>query len=282
MGRVFSWSEVSRNEVPGVSSFMEDCREIERSFRGDDSIYGAVFFGSALNVRFTERSDLDCLVVYDDERYVAARDTLIRLQEFALSRYIPIEFVAVDDATARTGLHTIGPSLLWHLERAVDISGGAIKKDPLIFINHPASLCVSDVGDVLGYLRRKIYRFETGILNLPVMQPEEMRIFLQKVLESAVHIARKVTWLSTPRFPCDSKHEVITHYPVLATHRLRDIFQTLLDMDVLYSDELLRQLRDPNERRYLAVLDDIKRRAFWAREFARANAFFVANKFVAL
>lgn len=280
MGRVFSWEELVRREVPTIEDFCRMCEEIRHELSNTAGVLGAVIFGSAVGARFMERSDIDCFVVYDDDRTrVTLRGALHRLQTSARKRHIPLECIPVDDVSARMGFHTIGPSFASHLERAAHTLG-VIRDNPLTFIRLPDNTNSQSarVEDVLGYLRRKIYRFERGIVELPVMAESEYLHFLRKVLEAGIHIARKVLWLLASSSD-DSKAYVIQHYPALVPARLSEIFQTLLDMDSDYSHEVLAQLREPHEGRYMVALEQIKRRAFWALEFARANAFFVLEKF---
>jgi len=280
MGRVFSWGEIERKEVPQSKDFGRVCEEIRHELSRTDAVLGAVLFGSALNERFMERSDIDCLLVYDGMERPALTEVLHQLQASARKRHIPLEFIPVDEASAREGIHTIGPSFAWHLEQAVK-THLVIKADPLRFIrlSDSAKSQSARVEDVLGYLRRKILRFEQGIVELPVMAESEYLHFLRKILELPVHVARKVLWLSVPNLSSDSKAHVIRCYPDIVSSPLRGIFQTLLSMDSDYSHEVLVGLHEPDEDRYIDALKTIAKRAFWAFEFARANAIFVLNKF---
>jgi len=280
MGRVFSWGEIVRKEVPKIEDFSRVCEEIRHELLRTGGVLGAVLFGSAVGARFMERSEVDCLLVYDGMHRAALTEALHRLQASARKRNIPIGFVPVDDVSARVGLHTIGPSFAYHLELAAKALG-VIQDNPLIFIRLPdsANSQSARVEDVLGYLRRKIFRFERGIAEFPVMAESEYFHFLRKILESPIHIARKVLLLSVPNLSSDSKAHVTRHYPDIVPSRLHEIFQILLSMDSDYSHEVLSQLRDLHEGRYLVELETIKRQAFWALEFARANAIFVLNKF---
>ncbi|KKW18461.1 MAG: hypothetical protein UY60_C0011G0018 [Parcubacteria group bacterium GW2011_GWB1_50_9] len=280
MGRVFSWGEIVRKEVPHIKDFGHMCEEIRHELSRIDGVLGAVLFGSALNERFMERSDIDCLLVYDGMERPALTEVLHQLQASARKRHIPLEFIPVDEVSAREGIHTIGPSFAWHLEQAVK-THLVIKADPLRFIrlSDSANSQSARVEDVLGYLRRKILRFDQGIVELPVMAENEYFHFLRKILESPIHVARKVLWLSVPNLSSDSKAHVIRCYPDIVPSPLRGIFQTLLSMDSDYSREVLAELREPHEGRYIVALETIAKRAFWAFEFARANAIFVLNKF---
>src|SRR3990167_3817535 len=280
MGRVFSWGEIVRKEVPKIEDFSRVCEEIRHELLRTGGVLGAVLFGSAVGARFMERSEVDCLLVYDGMHRAALTEALHRLQASARKRNIPIGFVPVDDVSARVGLHTIGPSFAYHLELAAKALG-VIKASPLTFIRLPdsANSQSARVEDVLGYLRRKILRFDQGIVELPVMAENEYFHFLRKILESPIHVARKVLWLSVPNLSSDSKAHVIRCCPDIVPSPLREIFQTFLSMDSDYSGEVLAELGEPHEGRYIVALETIAKRAFWAFEFARANAIFVLNKF---
>jgi len=279
MGRVFSWGEIERREVPQIKDFSRVCEEVRHELSRTDGVLGALIFGSAMSERFMERSDIDCLVVYEEDRGTHVREALRTIRKFSHVLHVPVEFVPVDDVSARIGLHTIGPSFAWHLEQAVK-THLVIKADPFRFIRllDSANSQSVRVEDALGYLQRKILRFEQGIVEFPVMAESEYLHFLQKILESPIHIARKVLWLLVPNLPSDSKACVIRYYRDFAPSRFREIFQTLLDMDASYSYEVLAQLRKPQKERYQTMLETIAKRAFWAFEFARANASFVLNR----
>ncbi len=280
MGRVFSWMEIKEKAVPKIEDFSRVCEEIRSELLQTDGVLGAVLFGSAVGVRFMERSGVDCLLVYDGMHRTALTEALHQLQASARKRNIPIGFVPVDDVSARIGLHTIGPSFAYHLELAAKALG-VIQDNPLTFIRLPdsANSQQARVEDVLGYLRRKIFRFERGIAEFPVMAESEYFHFLRKILESPIHIARKVLWLSVPNISSDSKAHVIRHYPDIAPSRLREIFQTLLSEDSDYSREVSAELREPHEGRYIIALETIAKQACLALEFARRNALFVLKKF---
>lgn len=278
MGRVFSWEEFVRKEVPAIKDFSSACEEIRYELSNTDGVLGAVIFGSAIGARFMERSNIDCLVVYDEARF-GILGLLHRLQASIRKRHIPFECIPVGDVSARMGLHTIGPSFASHLERAIK-AHGFIKNNPLTFLRLPdsANSKSARIEEVLGYLRRKIFRFEQGIVELSVMAESEYLHFLRKILESPVHIARKVLWLLAPA-PDDSKAYVIQQYPALVPARLSGIFKTLLGMDADYSREVSAQVHDPHVGRYLVELETITQQTFLALDFARGNALFILDKF---
>ncbi len=280
MGRVFSWGEIVRGEVSEIQSFKKVTDEIRTVLASTEGILGAVICGSALLGNATVRSDIDCVVVFARELRTPVLEALQSLHRVASSLYVPIEFIPINSVVAVHGLHTIGSSFAMHLERAAR-SGGVIKNDPLAFIRFPDRNRHNDpVEDVLGYLRHKIGRFEKGLVELPTMDTELYR-FLQKVLESPIHIARKVMSLSAPRSFDDSWEGVKEFYPRMVNEELAGVFRALVQEDEKYSWVLGEQLREPHERegRYTIAFERIKRCAFWALEFAEANAIFVLNKF---
>lgn len=281
MGRVFSWEEIARGNVPKIRSFKKVADEIRAVLASTEGVLGAVICGSALSGNVTVRSDIDCVVVYEWERRTPVLEALQSLYRVASWLHVPIEFIPIDSEVAAQGLHTIGPSFARHLERAAR-NGGIIKNDPLVFICFPGRGKHDDlVEDVLGYLKHKIRRFEKGLVELPTMNAEPLCRFLQKALESPIHIARKVLHLSVQGPFDDSREEVKKLYPRMADEELAGVFQGLVQEDEEYSLVIGEQLLEPRERegRYVIVFEQIKRRASWAFLFARANAFFVLNKF---
>ncbi len=281
MGRVFSLDEIRRGMVPKIGSFDKSVQEIRARLASTEGVLGAVICGSALSGTITVRSDIDCVVVYERERRNPALEALRSLHGFAASLHVPTEFIPIDSVVAAQGLHSIGRSFATHLERAAN-RGGVIKYDPLAFIRFPDRDSRRElVLDVMSYLTHKIRRFEKGLVELPVMNPAntELYRFLQKVLESPIHIARKVMCLSATEYCDDSREEVKKRYPRMVRMGLAEPFQILVQEDEDYSWALDEQIRNPEDRegRYDAVLERVKRRAFWALEFARRNAIFVSN-----
>ena len=168
---------------------------------------------------------------------------------------------------APTPLHSIGPSFAAHLQYAV-CHGGLIKKNPLplFALDH-----ISDTEDVYGYLRNKLRRFEKETVNLPTMTESDRYRFLQKILEAAMHIARKVLWLNRVPMPNDSKQEVIRWYPGISTPREYQLFLDLVLADNSYTAELARQMECLNPLGYRYMIDEVQNRARSALEFIKLN-----------
>ena len=77
MGKVFSWEEIVKNEVPLLHSFSEVvslCKELSQC----PGIIGGIICGSVLRGDYDLRSDLDCLILYRSEQ---AKKILLLLQE---------------------------------------------------------------------------------------------------------------------------------------------------------------------------------------------------------
>jgi hypothetical protein len=62
MGRVFTWDEVLRKEVPTPDDFRFARSALELRFLGESSILYVLLFGSVVRGDQNCRSDFDCLV----------------------------------------------------------------------------------------------------------------------------------------------------------------------------------------------------------------------------
>ncbi|MFA6525831.1 MAG: nucleotidyltransferase domain-containing protein [Candidatus Buchananbacteria bacterium] len=67
MGKVFSWEDIAGKRVPELSSFDDLADIMKAEIIGNKDIHGGLLFGSVLWGCHNRRSDLDFLVVYDQE-----------------------------------------------------------------------------------------------------------------------------------------------------------------------------------------------------------------------
>lgn len=274
MGKIFTWDEVENGKIPQQSDFLSVATHMRESLNASAGIVGGVLCGSVLYGATTQRSDIDCVIVYDPMQRREVIQTLQYLRSSAACVYVPIEFIPVDMSIAPTPLHSIGPSFAAHLHYAV-VNGGLIKKNPLpLFMI--GSDHTSDEEDVRGYLRNKFRRFEKDTVCLSMMTESDLCRFLQKILEVAMHIARKILWVNHVPMSNDSKQEVIKRYPDISTAREYELFFDLVRADDSYAAELARQLKYINPIGYCFAINEIKNRVRSALEFIKLSALRVA------
>lgn len=272
LGKVFSWDEIKDNKVPQLESFSTVTKCVKNKLETTDGIIGSILCGSILFNKYTVRSDIDCVVIYDPSQRRNVVKTLRNIHQAAKALYVPVELIPLDIHTISTPLHHIEPSFAAHLQCAVE-NGGIIKRNPLPLFSFEN---INPDENVLGYFRNKLRKLEKGISEIPTMESELYR-FLQKVLEAPGHVARKILWWNKVQIPNDSKQEVIRHYPQIASTQELELFIKLIEADDKYTKELLRQLQQLNENRYQQTIKDVKNIVWDTLEFVRLNAFRLAN-----
>lgn len=267
MGKIFSWDDIERGRIPQQSDFPCVAECIRNNLEVAAGIIGGVLCGSVLYGGHNQRSDVDCVVVYDPTRRREITSLLQSVRKAAANIYVPVEFIPIDGSIAPTSFHSIGPSFAAHLQYAVH-HGGLIKKNPLplFMLGH-----IDDTEDVRGYLRNKLRRFEKDTVALPTMAESDLYRFLQKILEVAMHIARKTLWLNRVPMPNDSKLEVVKYYPRISTSREYELFVGLVRTDNSYTAELACQLQHVDPIGYSCVINKIRNRVESALEFIKLN-----------
>jgi hypothetical protein len=267
MGRVFTWDEVLRKEVPTPDDFRFARSALELRFLGESSILYVLLFGSVVRGDQNCRSDFDCLVVYDAAREEEAMRALADARRVANQNFVVPNILPVDSVLARSRFHSFGPTLTRHFNTCVKL-GGVLKGKGTIEL--PEFSTVRE--DVENYLRRKLRRFVESRSRLDELDEKETAHFLQKLLEFPVHIARKMLELSGEAGDDDSKKIVFERYSASVVPDLRQMFERLLELDVLYTKELGRQLAKPNELDYQMMVATILEEAMsLATQFVREN-----------
>lgn len=268
MGKVFSWNEIESGEIPQYSDFSTVISKIRQDLETTDGVVGGILCGSVLWNSCNQRSDIDCVVVYDPAKRREVVEVLRGINRTAADLHVPAELIPLDLHIARTPLHHIGLSFAVHLRYATE-NGGLIKTNPLpLFTFDNASI----VEDVRGYLRNKLRRLEKGVIALPTMEVAELHRFLQKVLEAPVHVARKILWWQKVETPDDAKRTVMRYYPNIASVQERKLFAKITAADNQYTTELLVQLQNPDKNRYSQTIEGVKDLALDTLEFVRLNA----------
>lgn len=268
MGKVFSWGEIERKEIPQPSDFSAVVSKTRQNLEVTNGVVGGILCGSVLWNSYNERSDIDCLVVYDPAKRREVVKALRDINQTAATLHVPVELIPLDLDVVRTPMHYIGPSFADHLRYAAE-NGGVIKKNPLpLFVSDSISV----VENLRGYFRNKLRRLEKGVSTLPTMEGAELLRFLQKVLEAPTHIARKLLRWQGVEMSDDSKRTVTFHYPDIANAREYELFVKITTIDSQYTAEILTQLQHPNQDQYSRVIGEIEELAWDTLEFVRLNA----------
>lgn len=268
MGRVFSWNEIEEGKIPKLADFPVIVKKIRQDFEAEKGIIGGIFCGSIIGNNYNQRSDIDCVVMYDPaKRYEAVR-VLQNINQIAAKLYVPVEFIPLDLHIVRTPLHFIDLPFFDHLRYAVK-NNGLIKENLIPFFNFDGA---SEIEDVRGYLRNKLRRLEKGVSALSTMEIVELHLFLQKMLEAPMRVAWKMLWLQGMEMADDSRQVILRHYPDIASTQERELFAKINAADTRYSIELLLQLQCLDKARYSRIIENIKSLALDALEFVRFNA----------
>lgn len=268
MGKVFSWQEIEEGKIPQPQDFATVVKKIRQELEAADGVIGGILCGSTLWNSCNQRSDIDCVMVYDPEKRREVVDVLRGINQAAADHHVPAEIIPLDLHIVMTPLHHIGLSFAVHLRYATE-NGGLIKENPLpLFVFDDASV----VEDVRGYLRSKLRRLEKGVSALPAMEVAELHRFLQKVLEAPVHVARKILWWRKVETADDSKQTVMRHYPDIASAQEHELFAKVTTADSEYTTELLAQLQCPDKVRYSRAIEEIENLVWDTLEFVRLNA----------
>lgn len=268
MGKVFSWDEIERGEIPQPQDFETVALKIRKELEAADGVIGAILCGSILWNSCNQRSDIDCLVVYDQTRRSEVVKVLRAISQVAADIHVPTEFIPIDLHIARTPIHHIGLSFAVHLSYATK-NNGLIKTNPLSLFTFDNATVVDDVR---GYLRNKLRRMEKGLITLPALEATDLHRFLQKVLDTPLHVARKILWSQKVEMPDDSKRTVMHYYPDIASTQERELFTKITAADSQYSLELLAQLQNPNKNRYSEAIERVKILAWDTLEFVRESS----------
>jgi predicted nucleotidyltransferase len=271
MGKVFSWDEVKEKKIPSIADFTNVVREIRFNLEKAEGVIGGTFFGSTLWNCHNFRSDIDCIVVYDPRRQLEFIEVLWKINRIAADCYVPLEIVPLDLDTVRNSLHSIGPSFAAHLRRAVE-KGGVIKENPLPFFAFEGQ---SDIEDVRGYFCHKLQRLQKGWSLLPVMETAELHRFLQKVIETPIHVARKILWWrnrENREMNDDSKKAVFNSYCKFAGERERKLLEKIIIADRGYTVVLIGQLQELNEDLYFKAIEELKSLVGDVLSFVKFNA----------
>lgn len=266
MGIVYTWDEVYQGLVPDLGSFEVVQDHIRSELFRCEAVEAAVLCGSVIRGDHNRRSDIDCIVMYASDHEQEAMSVMHQIGSVSKRLHVPVNFVPIDTELSRSCMHQLGRSFAHHIADSA-AAGGAIKGD---LVNQLApTLSVQE--EVRSYVRAKTYNLEEGWASYTTFSDERKASFLKKMLESPVHIARKVLHFHG-LMNGDSKRMVRASYLEFATADQQELFQRLLELDAWYSDQLEQQLKAADEEEYLSCLNHLADNIGLAVQFARSNA----------
>lgn len=269
MGRIFSFSEIEKKKVPYRESFNAVARALTEDIGRCEAITSALACGSVLKSRHSRRSDFDCLVIFKEEKREKALAWMESFHNFANSHYfVPMQFIPVSDAVANTPLCHIEVLFLSHLCWATK-NGGVIKGSPMEFLYLDYQ---NPMDDFRNYLRYKMRAMELGQVTLRSMDDAVFSSFLQKGLESPIHVARKMLQIKE-MLPEEeimelSKEKIVgLCIPYLKSPEQERFLAQLLELDKKYDEELEEQLINPDKFSYRAIESELTHNAYAAAKF---------------
>jgi hypothetical protein len=238
-----------------------------RRIKRAQCVLAAMWYGSALT-GFSQRSDVDCLIVYrtnEEARFLRFLKGLIDTANKSRIKFSP---VIIDEYCGRKGIHTINRSLASHLEEASKEPGAIIVGRPLDYLLLDNKVAIpEDVGEYLGH---KIGYF--NLTSVEALSIEEYFKFLGKILGITAHVCRKVLklWHISPIN--NSAACIVTTYLANVNGEAHKVARALFELDCEYTSLLEEQIKHPNADSYLKFLKRIEKAAKLASLFCRLNA----------
>ena len=267
MGQVFTWEDVARGRVPYPEDIQEVVHLVRRRLADEPGVKFATLFGSVVRGDFDIRSDIDCLMVFENAHEAQVRKVTNALSTFARELYVPINFTPCDVAMAQTRFHHLGTAFIRHVSGTMRV-GGLIKGESFLEVLAPT---VPVDQEIESYLKMKLYTMMECLASDSVFSEEQQVRFFKKGLEAVTHTARKVL-LYEDLLVGDSKQEVRMRYREVMPQNLSDMLDALIMLDHLYTEELYDQLDDGlNEAKYRAVLSLLSLGMPSIAEFIRLN-----------
>ena len=240
LGRIFSWEEIEQGKIPKLESFTEIAHIIRKDLLPNEKVEAALLCGSVLREDFCPRSDVDCIVIYND---IAVISDLRRLITIAKTEFVPVEMIPIDVRMVEAGIHILNGSFLQHLQRAAK-EGGTIKGDLLSILKIAENDPRKKLKETFGVVSQKLNR---ALCELSRFEKEKRIFNLGKILEAPVEIVRSIVWAKRLPIVNESKGEVLRAYWTIADKRSKNLLEKVLEVGEEYSAvlEKVLQLSDP-------------------------------------
>ncbi len=274
MGRFFTTDEVLAKHVPTLGSFYSVVRDLKKTVLQDDQILAAMVYGSSAYGSQNIRSDIDCLIIYDWSQRPTA--TINALRRRAAVEHIQLNITCQDNKFTEPALTHIRPIFLDHLKKVPQHM--ILKGDPLGFFHQGEQ---NRVADVLEYIRSKVRMFEE--LEL-VPDRHDYTRKLQKMMDTPVHVARKILYLICPeRMTTDHKLYVGSMYSAVEElpNEAGSLLRSILGIDAHYTRILEDTVRTEYSEYYDAhgeALLEVEHQYDRCFEFVRSNGLYLASK----
>lgn len=235
MSRIFSPEELSNGEVPIRKDFMRSLRVVHDIMKEESTVLVAgLHFGSTHPKRndLDITSDIDVLVIYEDEWKDAAFSAMMSMTNFAARQNVPLQLIPFSRSIAVSGFHTIGEDLAHHLMWAAEY-GGVINKNPMDYIvPHKVRW------DATSYIMGKLSGLLKGFVRYDTMSDEEKRRYLRKVFDVPPYLGRKVLWEMGDKLYVDSKSQVGADYERMVGGRAAYLFRAIQSGKASYKQKV--------------------------------------------
>jgi len=258
MGKVFSWNEIEEGKIPAINDFHIVCEKMKLKFSEMREIVGAAICGSILNEGIDIRSDIDAVIVYSESSRSIVIKAMQSLSLVAQELNVPIELVLISDGQARRSGHGIDRSFWEHLEHSVE-NNGVIKINPQELIEtkdtvlRDTKYCIARKGSVLEKRWARASIEDAGRYH-----------FLEKLLSAPVYVARKVLRCHNSDLlkNGDSKKKVLEAYSNLfGDNPMVRLLHELVAFDKVYTEHLKMQIKEPQNKLYVKMLEEIEEQA---------------------
>ena len=234
-----------------------------------EGIVGAILCGFCMWGTHDQRSDVDCVVLYDFGARERVFHVFKEIEAEAHSLYVPAQIICVDTEVAKIGMHDITFLFSRHLNHAAR-EGGVVNEDPMQYLRFPRT---DPAEDIREYIRHKLGDLQKRFVGYKTMGEDGQVRFLKKVLEVPMNLARKLLARNGFDLENDSKKVVSEKYAGIASPLEYSLFQGLTELDERYTKAIrIRTDFICSQNSYNSLLSAIENQIGNAIEFVRIIA----------
>lgn len=271
MGRVFTWEEILENRIPRNDCFRHARYDLEAALGAEPCVVGALAYGSVVHGHDTFRSDLDCLIIFDQAQTRRYRELTRSLAETIRQKHlVSLHFMAFDTVLAETGHHCVSEPFRKHLAYS-EKHGGLIKGAPLAKLKKSRSV----QADLVNFLCTRLCELENGWAQSRSLTDEAQARYVELLLSTPVQLARKVID-ADGGLAGDGCQAVRDAYEERMPKKLSAQLERLMIADVEYTDFVREQIIAADKRRYCAFLHRLVEGSLRTVDFVRNNLAHVA------
>jgi len=258
MGRIFSWEEIEHGKIPELKSFREVVEKVRKELAFNEKVETAILCGSALRDDLSITSDIDCVVIYNDETVFLALKGLIA---YAKALYVPLEIIPIDIRMIKMGIHSLNGSFLQHLKRVAK-EGGIIKGDPILIFRPTEDNRTNSYTKLRDTFEEISSKLNRALCELSRFEGEKRIFNLGKILEAPMDIVRQIIWAQEIPIINESKEEVLKAFWTIADKTSKKLLVKVLEVDEEYSELLEKILKQsapgPYKDEYIGILKKIE------------------------